>query len=154
MLHHPVVVSQNVGCFLRLSFEELAQSLVKHVNEHNLGIFQTETYTPGNHHGWCWCLDLPVTLYIHLCSSLCGRHQKGEGRGGEGRGSKVGKGKPSLPKPSPFVTCLLCLRIANSTKTKQTFMTATSTSQSTKIYLQNNHSTHSDYVYPWIYPHG
>ena len=51
MLHHPVVVSQNVGCFLRLSFEELAQSLVKHVNEHNLGIFQTETYTPGNHHG-------------------------------------------------------------------------------------------------------
>ena len=31
-------------------------------------------------------------------------------------------------------------------------MTATSTSQSTKIYLQNNHSTHSDYVYPWIYP--
>ena len=38
-------------CFLRLSFEELAQSLVNHVNKHNSGLFQTETYTPGNHHG-------------------------------------------------------------------------------------------------------
>ena len=62
----PVVVSQNIGRFLRLSFGELAQSLVKYVNKHNSGIFQTETYTPRKHHGWCWCLDLQVT---HLCSS-------------------------------------------------------------------------------------
>ena len=47
----PEVVSQNVRRFLRLSVGELAQSLVKYVNKHNSGIFQTETYTPGNHHG-------------------------------------------------------------------------------------------------------
>ena len=46
MLHHPVVVSQNVGCFLRLSFEELAQSLVKHVNKHNSGVSFKQRHTP------------------------------------------------------------------------------------------------------------
>ena len=48
--HHfvgkPLVVSQNVGCFLRLSFGELAQSLVKYINKHNADIFQTGTLHP------------------------------------------------------------------------------------------------------------
>ena len=83
MLHHPVVVSQNVGCFLRLSFEELAQSLVKHINKHNSGVSFKQRHTPlettmGD--DGVWICKLPCT-YIRVLACVAGTKK---GRGGKG----------------------------------------------------------------------
>ena len=109
MLHHPVVVSQNVGCFLRLSFEELAQSLVKHVNKYNSGVSFKQRHTPlettmGD--DGVWICKLPCT-YICVLACMAGT-KKGRG----GKGEKSGKGKAFSPQSLPF--CYLATVFKNS----------------------------------------